>query len=51
MENAEVAAVFDQIADILEIQGENAFRIRSYRNAARTIRDHAERVEDLAAEG
>jgi DNA polymerase (family 10) len=51
MENAEVAAVFDQIADILEIQGENAFRIRSYRNAARTIRDHAERMEDLAAGG
>jgi DNA polymerase (family 10) len=51
MENTEVAAVFDEIADILEIQGENAFRIRSYRSAARTIRDHAERVEDLAAEG
>jgi len=51
MENAEVAAVFDQIADILEIQDENAFRIRSYRNAARTIRDHAERMEDLAAGG
>ena len=51
MENAEVAAVFDEIADILEIRGENAFRIRSYRNAARTIRDHAERMEDLAAGG
>jgi DNA polymerase (family 10) len=51
MENAEVAAVFDQIADILEIQDENAFRIRSYRNAAGTIRDHAERMEDLAAGG
>ena len=51
MENAEVAAVFDEIADILEIRDENAFRIRSYRNAARTIRDHAERMEDLAAGG
>jgi DNA polymerase (family 10) len=51
MENAEVAAVFDEIADILEIQDENAFRIRSYRNAARAIRDHAERMEDLAAGG
>jgi DNA polymerase (family 10) len=51
MENAEMAAVFDQIADILEIQDENAFRIRSYRNAARAIRDHAERMEDLAAGG
>ncbi len=51
MENAEVAAVFDEIADILEIRDENAFRIRSYRNAARAIRDHAERMEDLAAGG
>ncbi|HET6442866.1 MAG TPA: DNA polymerase/3'-5' exonuclease PolX [Phycisphaerae bacterium] len=51
MENAEVAAVFDQIADILEIRDENAFRIRSYRNAARAIRDHAERMEDLAVGG
>ncbi|MGB2755680.1 MAG: DNA polymerase/3'-5' exonuclease PolX [Phycisphaerae bacterium] len=51
MENAEVAAVFDEIADILEIRDENAFRIRSYRNAAGTIRDYSERMEDLAAEG
>ena len=51
MDNAEVAAGFDEIADILEIRDENAFRIRSYRNAARAIRDHAERMEDLAAGG
>jgi DNA polymerase (family X) len=35
--NTEIAKVFDEIADLLEIQGENAFRIRAYRNAARTI--------------
>ena len=35
--NADIARVFDEIADLLEIQGENAFRIRAYRNAARTI--------------
>ncbi|HSQ02929.1 MAG TPA: helix-hairpin-helix domain-containing protein, partial [Burkholderiales bacterium] len=35
--NADIAAVFDEIADLLEIQGENAFRIRAYRNAARTV--------------
>jgi len=47
MENAEIAAVFEEIADVLEIQGENPFRVRSYRNAARTLRDLSERVVDL----
>lgn len=35
--NATVAAVFEQIADLLDIEGANPFRIRAYRNAARTI--------------
>lgn len=35
--NTDIAAMFDEIADLLEIQGKNAFRIRAYRNAARTI--------------
>ncbi len=48
MENAQVGDVFDRIADILEILGENPFRIRSYHNAARTVRDLTERLEDLA---
>jgi DNA polymerase/3'-5' exonuclease PolX len=39
MENPEVAQVFDEVADILDIQGEKLFRIRAYRNAARIIRD------------
>jgi DNA polymerase (family 10) len=51
MENAQVAAIFDEIADLLEIQEANPFRVRSYRNAARTIRDLSQRVEDLAEEG
>ena len=37
MNNAEVASVLEEVADVLEIQGENPFRIRAYRNAARTI--------------
>ncbi|MDI6755534.1 MAG: helix-hairpin-helix domain-containing protein, partial [Thermodesulfobacteriota bacterium] len=41
MENKGIADVFTEIADILDIQGENPFRVRSYRNAARTI------IEDL----
>lgn len=35
--NAEVAAVFDTIADLLELQDANAFRVRAYRRAARTL--------------
>ncbi|MCE5279101.1 MAG: DNA polymerase/3'-5' exonuclease PolX [Planctomycetaceae bacterium] len=51
MENAQVADMFDEIADLLDLQGEDAFRIRSYRNAARTLRNLSQRLEDMAAEG
>ena len=51
MENSRIAAVFDEIADILEIQGENPFRIRSYRNAARTVGDFPQPISDLVAAG
>ncbi len=37
MRNQEVAKIFNEIADILEIKGENPFRIRAYRRAARNI--------------
>ncbi len=49
MTNPEIAAVFDQVADLLEFQAANAFRIRAYRNAARTIHDLPESIEELAA--
>ncbi len=42
MTNAQLAAVFDEMADILEFQGANQFRVRAYRNAARTIGDLTE---------
>ena len=35
--NADIAAVFEHVADLLEYQGENVFRVRAYRAAARTI--------------
>ncbi len=35
--NADIAAVFEEIADLLEIEGANPFRIRAYRNAAHTV--------------
>ncbi len=37
MENTEIARIFTEIADLLEIRGENPFRVRSYRNAGLII--------------
>ena len=50
MTNPEIADTFDQIADILEFQGANPFRVRAYRNAARTIRDLPESVAEIVAD-
>ena len=47
--NADVAALFEEVADLLAIQGENAFRIRAYRNAARTLNQLSRPVADLVA--
>jgi DNA polymerase (family 10) len=44
--NADIAAAFGHVADLLEYQGESVFRVRAYRNAARTI---DALVEPLAA--
>ena len=46
--NAEVAAVFSEIADLLEIENANPFRVRAYRNAARSVADMAADVRSLA---
>lgn len=50
MTNAEIAAVFEQVADLLEFQAANAFRIRAYRNAARTIHDLPEALAEIAGD-
>ena len=51
MTNADIARVFEEIADMLEIKGEDAFRINSYRRVARTIDDLATDIADIAARG
>lgn len=51
MANKELTAIFSQMADLLEIQDADPFRINSYRKAARSIDDLTEDVADLAAEG
>ena len=42
MTNSHIADAFDLIGDILDFQGANPFRVRAYRNSARTIRDYTE---------
>jgi DNA polymerase (family 10) len=44
MTNLEIADAFDQLADLLEFQGANPFRVRAYRNAARRLGDLSEPV-------
>ena len=50
MQNSEVARMFDDYADILEIQAANPFRVRAYRNAARVLGDLAESLADIVAD-
>jgi len=49
--NSNIADIFDQIADYLEIEGENPFKIRAYRNATRTIRGLGPELRDMLASG
>lgn len=48
--NADIARIFRQVADLLEIEGGNPFRIRAYRNAARTIKDQTQSVASMLDE-
>ncbi len=50
MENLALARIFAEIGDLLEIKGENPFKIRAYRNAAETLTHSAERIADLTPE-
>src|SRR3990172_7139792 len=47
MENAEIASFFTEIADLLEIKGENPFRVRSYRNAGLVIEGLSVSIESI----
>lgn len=49
--NADIAAAFEEIADLLEIQAANPFRIRAYRNAARILGELSEDVASLLDKG
>lgn len=49
--NEDIAVIFDEMADLLEIEDANPFRVRAYRNAARTLRGLGQEVSSLVAAG
>ena len=49
--NADIASVFGEIADLLDISGDNPFRIRAYRNAARTVLDLSRELQQMVEQG
>ena len=50
MDNKAIAGILYETADLLEIDGQDSFRIRSYRNAAQAIEALPQQVRDLIAE-
>lgn len=51
MENAEIARSLREVADLLEVRGDNPFKVRAYRNAARTVEALSRPLADLVREG
>jgi DNA polymerase (family 10) len=51
MKNTDIAGVFWDIADLLEIKGENKFKIRAYRTAAQAIENLPREIEVMLSEG
>lgn len=51
MENREIAEVLIEIADLLELQGANPFRVRAYRNGARTVADTSRPLAEMVEAG
>lgn len=51
MNNLEIAWIFFEIADLLELKGENPFKVRAYRQAAKTIKHLPEELSKIRREG
>ncbi len=51
MQNADIARQLDEVANLLEISDGNPFKVRAYRNASRTVRDHPEPLAELVRAG
>ena len=50
MDNKAIANILYETADLLEIDGQDSFRIRSYRNAAQAIESHAHQLKDIISD-
>ncbi|MGA8273107.1 MAG: DNA polymerase/3'-5' exonuclease PolX [Candidatus Sulfotelmatobacter sp.] len=50
MDNKSIATVLYETADLLEIDGQDSFRIRSYRNAAQAIENLTDQIKDIIGE-
>ena len=46
LENKDIARLLHETADLMEVAGEDGFRIRSYRNAASVIASYPERITE-----
>ena len=51
MQNADIARLLGEVADLLEISAGNPFKVRAYRNAARTVADHPDPLDELIKGG
>jgi DNA polymerase (family 10) len=49
--NAQISDLLNRLADLLEIEEANPFRVRAYRNAARTVGDLPHSIESMLADG
>jgi DNA polymerase (family 10) len=49
--NHDITEIFEKVADLLEIEGANPFRVRAYRNAARVVGGMSQSLADLVARG
>lgn len=51
MQNADIARLLGEVADLMEISAGNPFKVRAYRNAARTVADHPDPIAELVKGG
>jgi DNA polymerase (family 10) len=49
--NSDIVDIFNEVADLLEIEGANPYRVRAYRNAARTVSTLSQDVSDMVRDG
>jgi DNA polymerase (family 10) len=50
MDNKAIANILYETADLLEIDGQDSFRVRSYRNAAQAVENNTEQIKDIISE-